>query len=468
MSAVSRGSDSASSHSGGAFNALRDRLNGNLQQPGDPGYDDARRVFNAMIDRHPAAIASCADTADVVASVDFARQHGIPLSVRGGGHSVAGDCLIDGGLVIDVLPMKRIDVDAGRRVARAQAGLRLGEFIDATEQHGFVSPTGTNSDTGMAGLTLGGGFGWLCGHFGMAIDNVVGAEVVLSDGTVVHASDSEHQDLFWAIRGGSGNFGIVTEFEMKLHPLTAVLGGMLIHPFDRATEVLRHYREIVPSLPDELTIYTGILTAPDGNKVIAVVACWSGDLAEGERVLAPIRAFGPPLVDTIQPMPYSAMNRLLDEGLAPGQRNYWKQSYFQALEDDFIEVVIEFARKAPSANSVVLIDELHGAATRVSPSATAFPHRDARFGLVMLAVWNNPADDDINIQWTRDLANAARPYGTGGVYVNEAVGEKPLAVYGANYERLAEIKARYDPANMFRHNANIAPAAVPPTGEAAD
>jgi FAD/FMN-containing dehydrogenase len=468
MSTVSSGAGSGFASSSGTHNELLRHLHGELLLPGDAKYDDARGVFNAMIDRHPAAIASCADTADVVASVDFARQHGIPVSVRGGGHSVAGDCLIEGGLVIDVSPMKRINVDAGRRVARAQAGLRLGEFIDATEQHGFVSPTGTNSDTGMAGLTLGGGFGWLCGHFGMAIDNVVGAEVVLSDGTVVHASDREHQDLFLAIRGGSGNFGVVTEFDMRLHPLSGVLDGMLIHPFYRAAEVLRHYREIVPSLPDELTIYVGLLTAPDGNKVIAMVACWSGDLAEGERVLAPIRAYGPPLVDTIQPMPYSAMNRLLDEGLAPGQRNYWKQSYFPALEDDFIEIVIDFARKAPSANSVVLIDELHGAATRVAPAATAFPHRDARFGLVMLAVWNNAADDDINIQWTRDLANATRPYGTGGVYVNEAVGEKPRAVYGENYDRLVQVKNRYDPANMFRHNTNITPAAVPPTGEAAD
>lgn len=458
MSLSATGTESAYSSDNTPYSGLRQQLHGTLILPDDAGYDEARAVFNAMIDRRPAAIAMCADTADVVASVACARQGEIPFSVRGGGHSVAGESIVDGGLVIDLSSMKRIQVDPENRVARAQAGLRLGEFIEATERHGLVSPTGTVSDTGLAGLTLGGGFGWLCGRYGMAVDNVIGAEVVLADGSIVHASDSDHEDLFWAIRGGSGNFGVVTEFEMKLHPLTQVLGGMLIHPVDRAPEVLRYYRDLVPTLPDELTIYTALLTAPDGHKVIAMVACWSGDQAEGERVLAPIRAFGPPLADTIQPMSYSAMNRLLDEGLAPGQRNYWKQSYFRDLDDRFIETAIEFALKAPSPYSVILVDELHGAASRVSSTATAFPHREARFGIVMLAVWKDPAEDDANVAWTRELAAAARPFGTGGVYVNEAVGEKSRSAFGQNYDRLAEIKARYDPDNLFRHNTNIPPA----------
>jgi FAD/FMN-containing dehydrogenase len=468
MSTTTSGTASTRPHDHSSFSSLRQDLHGTLILPEDDGYDDARKIFNAMIDRHPAAIARCVDSADVAVAVNFARDTGIPVAVRAGGHSVAGESMIDGGLVIDLSPMKRVEVNPETRIAKAQAGLRLEEFIEATERHGLVSPTGTVADTGIAGLTLGGGFGWLCGKYGMAVDNVAGAEVVLADGSVVHASPSEHEDLFWAIRGGSGNFGVVTEFEMMLHPLTQVLGGMLIHPIERAPEILRFYRETVPTLPDELTLYTALLTGPDGNKAIAMVTCWSGTLEEGERVLAPIRAFGPPVADTIQPMTYSAMNRLLGEGLTPGMRNYWKQSYFRTVDDDFIDIVIDFAHKAPSPRSVVLIDELHGAASRVAPTDTAFPHREARFGLVMLGVWTDPAEDDVNISWTRELAAATRPFGTGGVYVNEAVGEKSRAAFGENYDRLAEIKARYDPGNFFRHNTNIIPAALPNSGRAAD
>ncbi len=446
---------------------LRNRLHGTLERPGDPGYEDARHIFNAMIDRHPAAIARCADTADVVASVLFAREHHAPISVRGGGHGIAGDSLIDDGLVIDLSSMKRIEVDSKERVAKAQAGLRLGEFIEATERYGLVSPTGTVSDTGLAGLTLGGGFGWICGKYGLAVDNLLGADVVLANGDVVHASDTDHPDLYWAIRGGSGNFGIVTEFEMRLHPLSQVLGGMLIHPRERAGEVLRYYRGLASSLPDELTVYAGLLTAPDGHQVIALVTCWCGDMEEGERVLAPIRAFGPPLVDTIQPMTYSAMNRLLDEGMSPGQRNYWKQAFVRSLEDGLIDTAIDYANRAPSPRSVLLINETHGAATRVSPAAMSFAHREEGFGLVMLSIWQDPAEDDVNVTWARELANATRAYGTGGVYVNEAVDEKPRAAFGQNYDRLAAIKAIYDPTNVFRHNTNITPA-IPAKPHAAD
>lgn len=460
MGVASSGPETAFAAADLPFAELRNRLHGTLERPGDPGYDDARRIFNAMIDRHPAAIARCVDTADVVASVLFARQHDVPISVRSGGHGVAGDSLIEDGLVVDLSSMKRLMVDEKERVAKAQAGLRLGEFIEGTERYGLVSPTGTVSDTGLAGLTLGGGFGWICGKYGLAVDNLLGAEVVLANGDVVHASDTDHPDLFWAIRGGSGNFGIVTEFALRLHPLSQVLGGMLIHPRERAGELLRYYRDLVSSLPDELTVYAGLLTAPDGHQVIALVTCWCGNMEEGERVLAPIRAFGPPLVDTIQPMPYSAMNRLLDEGMAPGQRNYWKQSFATSLEDGLIDTAIDYANRAPSPRSVLLINEAHGAVTRVAQDATAFAHREAGFGLVMLAVWQDPAEDDINVTWTRELANATRAYGTGGVYVNEAVEEKPRAAYGQNYDRLAAIKAIYDPTNMFEHNMNIKPAAT--------
>jgi len=408
MSTESRGTGPAVSSPDIAFTELRNRMQGPLVLPGDRGYDSARRIFNAMIDRRPAAIAQCAGTPDVVASVGFARQHGIPISVRSGGHGIAGESVIEDGLMIDLSSMKRIEVDTERRIARAQAGLRLGEFIEATERYGLVSPTGTASDTGMAGLTLGAGFGWLAGHFGLATDNVAGAEIVLADGSVVRASNREHEDLYWAIRGGSGNFGIVTEFEMRLHPLTQVLGGLLVHPMTRATEVLQFYREISSTLPDELTIYAALVTGPDGNKAVGLIVCWSGDPEEGERVLTPIRAFGPPLADTIQAMPYSAMNRLLEQSSPPGQRNYWKQAYFLTLEDELIETITDFAAAAPSPFSAAVIFEIHGAATRVPPKATAFPHRDARYGLMMMSVWSDPAEDDVNIRWARELANATR------------------------------------------------------------
>ena len=444
----------------GAVQELRTRLRGELVLPQDPDYDDARRIFNAMIDRRPAAIARCADTNDVVAALGFARDHGLPLTVRGGGHGVAGHSVCDDGLMIDLSTMTGIDVDPVRRVATAQAGLRLGEFVTATERFGLVSPTGTVSDTGLAGLTLGAGFGWLNGRYGLAIDNLVGAEVVTADGRVLNASAEEHPDLFWALRGGSGNFGVVTAFKLALHPVPQVLGGLLIHPFPRAGEVLRFYREAAATAPDELTLYAALLTGPDGHQVVAIGACWCGAVDEGERVLAPIRAFGPPVADTIQPMPYSTMNTTFDAAVPPGQRHYWKANLLRELSDDAIEAIDEHAARVPSPRTAVLIEQFHGAARRVAPTATAFPHRDAPFGLVLLAIWDDPAEDEPNIRWTRELAAATRPFATGGAYVNAASSdEKPRAGYGVNYDRLVQIKQRYDPTNLFRHNMNIAPAA---------
>jgi FAD/FMN-containing dehydrogenase len=454
-----QGIPSASVLDTGALSALRTRLRGALLLPQDPNYDDTRRVFNAMIDRRPAAIARCADTADVVAAVGFARDHGLPLAVRGGGHGVAGHCVCDGGLMVDLSLMKGIAVDPERRVATAGAGLRRGEFVVATEHYGLVSPTGIVSDTGLAGLTLGAGYGWLNGKYGLAIDNLVGAEVVTADGRVLRASEEEHPDLFWALRGGSGNFGIVTSFELELHPVTRVLGGMLIHPFPRAAEVLRFYREVAAAAPDELTIYAALVTGPDGNQAVAIVPCWCGSLEEGERVLAPIRAFGPPLADLVGPMPYSAMNTLVDAALPSGLRYYWKQNLLRELGDGAIEAIVEQVARVPSPRSVVLIDHVHGAARRVAPTATAFPHRDAPHGLVLLSGWDDPADDAANIAWTRELSATTRPWATGGAYVNEAWDEKPRAAFGVNYERLVAIKGRYDPTNLFCHNTNIAPAA---------
>ncbi|MDQ3045177.1 MAG: FAD-binding oxidoreductase [Chloroflexota bacterium] len=457
MAVTQRDQVSAPKLDEGALEELRTRLRGRLILPQDADYDEIRRVFNAMIDRRPAAIARCTETHDVVEAVRFAVRHGVPVSVRGGGHGVSGHCVSDDGLMIDLSLMKEIEVDVDRAVVKAEPGLRLGEFIVATEQYGLVSPTGTVSDTGIAGLTLGAGYGWLNGAYGLAIDNLVGAEVVTADGSVVRASAEEHPDLFWAIRGGSGNFGVVTSFELRLHPVTQVLGGMLIHPFSRADEVLRFYRDVAANAPDELTVYAALLTAPDGNQAVAIVPCWCGDLEEGERVLAPIRAFGPPLADHIQPMAYSTMNTLVDAAFSKGLRHYWKQNLLRELSDGAIAAIIEHVARVSCPRSVVLIDHVHGAAHRVATTATAFPHRDVRHGLVLLTMWDDPANDAANIQWTRDLAEATRPFSTGGAYVNESWDEKPVAAFGDNYERLVEIKNSYDPTNLFRANTNIAP-----------
>jgi FAD/FMN-containing dehydrogenase len=448
---------SAPNLSADVFNDVRTRLHGTLVLPDDPDYDEVRRIYNAMIDRRPAAIARCLDTTDVVTAVAFARQQHLSVSVRGGGHGVAGHCVCDDGLMIDLSLMKGIEIDVDRRVATAQPGLRLGEFVVATEQFGLVSPTGTVSDTGLAGLTLGAGYGYLNGMYGLAVDNLVGAEVVTADGQVLHASADEHPDLFWALRGGSGNFGIVTSFELMLHPVTRVLGGMLLYPFPRAAEVLRYYRDVAAAAPDELTIYAALVTGPDGRQVVGMVPCWCGPLAEGEQVLAPMRAFGPPIADVIQPMPYSAMNTVVDAATPSGLRHYWKQNLLRELSDEAIETIVAHVARVPSPRTVVLIDHVHGAAHRVAPTATAFPHRDAAHGLVMLSMWDDSAEDAVNIAWTRELAAATRPFATGGAYVNEAWDEKPGAAFGVNYDRLVTIKTRYDPTNLFRANTNITP-----------
>ena len=436
---------------------FREVLRGSLVRPGDPDYDQARKVFNGMIDRRPALIARCADAADVAAAIQFARGNGLVVSVRSGGHGVAGHAVVDDGLVIDLSPMKAVEVDAQRRIARAGAGLRLGELIVATERYGLVTPTGTVSDTGVGGLTTGGGYGYLSGKYGMAVDNVVGAEVVTADGRIVRASADEHPDLFWAIRGGSGNFGVVTTFELALHPVPQVLGGMLIYPGPMAGEVLRFYREVAAAAPDELTVYAALVTAPDGRQAVAVMACYSGDIAEGEQVLAPIRAFGSPVADLIRPMPYSTMNTLIDDANPSGLLNYWKWNGLRELSEEAIDTVVDFVARVPSPRTVVLIDQLHGAARRVSPTATAFAHRDAPHGLVVLSMWSHPEESERNIAWTRELAAATAPYATGGAHVNGVVEDRPRAAFGVNYDRLVKVKNAYDPTNVFRHNQNIKP-----------
>jgi FAD/FMN-containing dehydrogenase len=443
---------------GPEIEAFRQSLHGQLIAPDSPEYGDACKVFNAMINRQPGLIVQCIDTHDVVQAVNFARERDLLVSIRGGGHSVAGHAICDGGLMIDLSMMKRVEVNPEQRIARVQPGVRLREFITETEKYGLVSPTGTASETGIAGLTLGGGYGWLVGKYGMAVDNLVGAEIVTADGSVLRADDNEHADLFWAIRGGSSNFGVVTLFEFRLHPLTQVLGGMLIHPFDRARDVLRYYREISASNPDELTIFSALLTNPEGHKAIAIGLCYAGDIEEGERVIAPIRAFGPPIADLVQAMPYSEMNTLIDAALPEGMQQYWKWNGMLGLPDEAIDIIIDHFAQVPSPRSIILIEQLHGAGARVDPTATAFAHRDAPYTLVALSIWEDPADQDANIAWSRSLNAATEPFATGGVYVNGSSDDKAQAVFGVNYDRLAQIKRIYDPANLFRHNQNIKPA----------
>jgi FAD/FMN-containing dehydrogenase len=458
MAIVEHGNLEAPAFDDALWDGLRAQLRGALILPSNPDYDTERQLYNGMIDRRPAAIAQCTGTGDVVATVNFARDNRLPLTVRGGGHGIPGYAVVDNGLMLDCSPMKAITVDPDRRVATVEAGVKLGEFITETERYGLVSPTGTASDTGVAGLTLGAGFGWLAGKHGMAIDNLVGAEVVTAGGQVLHASESEHPDLFWALRGGSGNFGVVTTFEFKLHPLTQVIGGMILHPFDHAREVLRYYRDVSTAAPDELVMYAGLATLPDGQRAVAVFCCWSGAEDEGLEVLAPIRAFGSPFLDTIHPMPYSIMNTQTDAGNPPGQRCYWKQHMLRELTDDAIDMVIDSYSRVPSPGTVALFVLLHGAARRVAPTATAYPHRDSLHALVILTCWGDSAEDDANIAWTRGTAAAVRPWATGGTYVNESWDETPRSAFGVNYDRLVEVKTRYDPTNLFRHNANIAPA----------
>ena len=436
---------------------LRDSLQGELVLPGDTEYDIHRRVFNAMIDRYPALIVRPVSTDDVIATIGFARSHDIPVAVRGGGHSVAGHGTIDDGLVMDFSLMKQVEVDPVNLIARVQPGVKIGELIPELEKYGLVSPTGTASDTGIAGLTLGGGYGWLSGRFGLAVDNLVGAEVVTADGRVICASVDEHPDLFWALRGGSGNFGVVTSFEMRLYELDEVYGGMLLYPFDRAREVLRFYRELTSTSPDELTTYAALVTAPDGQKMIALLLCYSGPPENREEVVGPIRAFGPPVADLTRPMKYSEMNTLIDAANPPGLQNYWKWNGLREVSDDAIEVIVDAFDRVPSALTAIIIDQVNGAASRVSPTAIAFAHRDAPHGLVIISMWSDPADGDVNIRWTRELAAATEQFSTGGAYVNGIVEEKARAAYGVNYERLVEIKNRYDPTNFFRHNQNIKP-----------
>ncbi len=444
-----------------ALQHFKERLHGELIGPSDEGYESARRVWNGMIDKYPALIVCCTDVSDVVTAVQFARCQDLPVAVRGGGHSFSGNGTCDGGLVIDLSRMKRVQVDPVKRIAWAQAGLTIGEFVRETQAFGLATPVGNVSGTGLAGLTLGGGIGWLMGEYGLTIDNLLAVEIVTADGHVLTASATEHADLFWGVRGGGGNFGIVTDFAFQLHPVGPLLVGMVAHPLDRARAVLRLYREFTRTAPDELTTSAGFVTPPGGLPAVVIAFCYCGPLEEGERPVEPIRTFGSPIVNLLRPMPYLDLISFVDAATPAGRHYYSKTRSFQQLSDELLETLIESSRGRTSPLSPMVLQHVHGAVCRVGATETAFALRDEHYALHLTAAWED-GEASQHIAWLRACWTALEPFATSEAYLNfmDDPGEEPVLVqtaYGANYERLVALKNSYDPTNFFHINQNIKP-----------
>ena len=456
---------------------LRTRLRGDLLTPASPGYDVARAIWNGMIDRRPGLIARCQSAEDVTEAVRFARNHRLLLAVRGGGHNIAGNAVCEGGFVIDLSAMKSIQVDPDARTAVVGPGCTLADVDRETQSYGLAVPTGINSTTGLAGLTLGGGFGWLSRRYGMTIDNLVGAQVVTAEGRLLRATASDNADLFWAIRGGGGNFGIVTSFEFQLHPVgPEILAGLIVHPFEDAAEVLRFHRQFAAGLPDETAAWVVLRKAPPlpflpeewhGREVVVLVAFHAGNMHEGERILAPLRAYGRPIADVIGPQPYSGWQQAFDPLLTPGARNYWKSHSFVRLSDDLLDILRDYAGRLPTPHCEVFLGQVGGAMNRIAKEATAYPHREAEFIVNVHARWDSPSEDAACMGWARGLFRDTAPFATGGVYVNfmpEDEGDRITGAYGTNHARLVALKDRYDPTNLFRMNQNIRPSSGPAAG----
>lgn len=455
---------------GSALEALQRNIGGQVVLPSDKGYEAARRIWNAMIDKRPELIIRCISTADVVRAVNFARDNELPLAVRGGGHNIAGNAMCDGGVVIDLTRMKAVNVDPHLRRATVEGGALLADLDAATQAHGLATPLGINSTTGVAGLTLGGGFGWLSRKHGMTIDNLESAEVVTAAGEVVCASAAEHPDLFWAIRGGGGNFGVVTRFEFRLHAVGPdVLSGLIVYPLSEAKSVLQQYRDFMAKAPDELAVWAVLRQAPPlpflpenvhGKEIIALALCYFGDPDKGRPLIAPLHEFGAPVGEHVGVQPYVAWQQAFDPLLAPGARNYWKSHNFTALDDRLFDAVIEYTGKLPSPQCEIFFGAIGGATARPAPGAAAYAHRDVQFVMNVHGRWDDPADDERCIRWARDFFHASAPYASAGVYVNFLTadeGERVRSAYGPNYDRLAGVKRKYDPVNLFRMNQNINP-----------
>jgi len=442
---------------------LRASLRGELLTSADPAYDEARKLWNGMFDKRPAAIARCVGTADVISAVKFARSNDLAVSVRGGGHNVAGKALRDGALAIDLSPMKGLRVDPKAKTARAQGGVTWGQFDRETVAFDLVSTGGTVSTVGIAGLTLGGGIGWLMRKYGLVSDNLVSVDIVTADGQFLTASESENADLFWAVRGGGGNFGVVTSFEYRLHELEPITAGVAVYPFAMAKDALRFYREFTSSAPDSVTTMAGISNGPvAGEKTVWIGVCHSGPATEGERLLRPIKEFGPPVVDMIGPMPYTALQSMMDADYPSGNRNYWRSNYLTELSDEVIDIIVARSDGLPSgAGSTPYFEHMHGAVGRMGEQHTAFSNRAAKYNFTVLSVWKDSGEDDKNIKWTRELGDAMKSWATGAGYVNymtdDEGAKRVRATYGSNYERLVAIKRKYDPTNFFSGNQNITP-----------
>ena len=452
------------------LNELKNSFKGEIVLPGDAAYESARQIWNATIDKHPGVIVRCSTTSDVVHAVNFARDNRLVLAVRGGGHNIAGSALCDDGLVIDLSQMKAARVDPGARLVTIEGGATLADLDSATQAHGLATPVGINSTTGIAGLTLGGGFGWLSRKYGMTVDNLESAEVVTAAGEVVRASADEHPDLFWALRGGGGNFGVVTRFEFRLHPVgPEVLSGLIVYPHSEAKSVLEQYRDFAAKAPDELSVWALLRQAPPlpflpqeihGKGIAALALIYAGDPKKGESLIEPLRKFGTPAGEHVGVQPYAAWQQAFDGLLTAGARNYWKSHNFSTLQDGLFDTMIEYIGRQPSPQCEIFIGALGGATTRPTQDSTAYPHRDAQFVMNVHGRWEKESDDERCIAWARDFFNASARFSTGGVYVNfltEDEGDRVRAAYGANYERLARVKQQYDPDNLFRVNHNIKP-----------
>jgi FAD/FMN-containing dehydrogenase len=442
--------------------SLRAGFLGELFEPKDAGYNEARRIWNASVNKRPGLIARCSGIADVIAAVNFGRENNLLTAIRGGGHNVGGRGLCDDGLVIDLSRMRSVLVDTATQRVRVQGGATLGDLDRETHVFGLAVPTGIVPKTGIGGLTLGGGVGWLVRKYGMTIDNLLSVEVVSADGRVLTASLSENDDLFWALRGGGGNFGVVASFEFQARPVDTVLGGFLLYPREAAFDVIRHYRDYLQSAPDELTAYAALLHGPDGTPLVGIISCYCGSIADGERVLQPLRTFGTPVMDGIQSFPFPAMQSLLAGAFPDGNQNYWKSTLQRELSDDAIRLIVDHGKRMSSPLSFVVLENYGGAATRVSKDATAYPHRDLPWDVLLIAQWTKEEETATHRDWARSGEEMLRPFSANAHLLSALDVETDEVVntaFGQNLQRLAAIKKKFDPDNFFRVNQNIKPAA---------
>jgi len=449
---------------------FKTHFQGEVLLPDDAGYDEVRQIWNAMIDRRPALIARCTSTEDVIRAIQFGRTQNLLISIRGGGHNIAGNAVCDDGLMIDLSLMKDVEVDLNTRTASVGPGCTLGEFDQVVQAHGLATPLGINSTTGVAGLTLGGGFGWLSRKYGMTIDNLLSAEVITADGQQLNASESENADLFWGLRGGGGNFGVVTRFDFQLHPVGPnVLSGLIVFPFEQAKSVISQFARFTETMPEELNVWMVTRKAPPlpflpaevhGREMIALALCYIGDPEEGERLIAPLREFGTVLGEHVGVQPYTAWQQAFDPLLAKGARNYWKSHNFAQISDGVIDAIIEYAAKLPSPHCEIFIGTIGGQTTRVAPEAMAYSSRDANYVMNVHGRWETGAEDERCIGWAREFFARSQPFASSGAYINFLTQEETDRIafaYGATWNRLVELKSKYDPTNLFRMNQNIKP-----------